>query len=347
MSGQEINWSILALSRFVLACVVLATHLQWVDQGGISSFLSMFDGKAAVVGFLVISGFSVTWSLDRNSAGFVGRRFVRIYPAYAVSLICAVILGAALGNFELAGKSFQLDGWYTIACNAVLLQMYACKAVSTIPVIWSLSLEFSYYVLIYVFRRRGTALLALAAAGSIIHFMLPDGLIAGRAYDLLMKLNMVRYLWPFLLGVLLARTSDKRIWLASAIGGTVLLGFSPSMHEALSAATFALTMAALALAKWGWGKRSATLEFLGDVSYPLYLVHLPVLLVCVAFAGVENTVVITLASLAAAVFVLLAVERPFAALRRSMGSWREAKDKAQAGLPGAPVPRTGSETNLA
>src|ERR1019366_8528321 len=94
-SPKSVSWEALALLRFFLAWIVLSQHLTSVtDHSGWVEALSSFDGKAAVVGFLLVSGYSIAASLDRESEGFYRRRFLRVYPLYFFAIVFAVALEA-------------------------------------------------------------------------------------------------------------------------------------------------------------------------------------------------------------------------------------------------------------
>jgi peptidoglycan/LPS O-acetylase OafA/YrhL len=81
--------------RFLLASIVAVAHISDFEKSPFSMFCAAsLDAKAAVVGFLVISGFSIAASLDRDPNGFYFRRFKRIYPIY----FFAVLLGIRLSR---------------------------------------------------------------------------------------------------------------------------------------------------------------------------------------------------------------------------------------------------------
>jgi hypothetical protein len=72
-SPTSVSWEALALLRFFLAWIVLSGHLtSYTDHSGWAEALSSFDAKAAVVGFLLVSGYSIAASLDRESEGSTG-----------------------------------------------------------------------------------------------------------------------------------------------------------------------------------------------------------------------------------------------------------------------------------
>jgi peptidoglycan/LPS O-acetylase OafA/YrhL len=87
---RAISWASLAVLRFALAMIVFATHLVFfTGYGGWTEAVASLDGKAAVIGFLLISGFSIAASSDRDRDGFYRRRFLRVYRLY-----CFVVLFA-------------------------------------------------------------------------------------------------------------------------------------------------------------------------------------------------------------------------------------------------------------
>src|SRR6516225_10531904 len=103
-ASRDTDWQGLALLRFFLAWVVLSGHLQvfatrpapWVGV------FAEFDGKAAVIGFLLVSGYSIAASLERSGRGFYRRRFLRIYPPYLAALVFAAVLQFATSDVARA-----------------------------------------------------------------------------------------------------------------------------------------------------------------------------------------------------------------------------------------------------
>ena len=67
------TWAILAGLRFVLAAVVMLSHLTYfLPNSFVIDYVKVLGGRAAVLGFLLISGFEVVQS-RRTEAG-------RIFP---------------------------------------------------------------------------------------------------------------------------------------------------------------------------------------------------------------------------------------------------------------------------
>lgn len=291
--------------------------MRWIDATHITSFIASFGAKTAVVGFFAISGYSVTTSLDRNRKGFVWRRVIRLYPAYIAAMLFGAALQLEIGSRQVGDNLFRADGLGIYICNMLMLQMYACKAVSYVPTVWSLSIEFSFYILIFLVGSRFSPILWLAAAISAFHFLLPRGIIEAEWYDILMKLNMVRYFWPFALGVLLARRRDV-LSSVVAFSGTILIFFD-SNSPPFGVVTFFFSILAIELARRGVGVNRPTWNFLGDTSYPLYLIHPPIILICFEL-GWTDAMFALLLSIFASVVVFWYIERPVSKAMKKHGA---------------------------
>src|SRR6218665_3154567 len=96
---EESQWALLALMRFGLSAIVAVGHLGLFLPGeaGWIHAANLLDGKAAVIGFLMISGYSIHASLEREPDGFLLRRFLRVYPLYFLCVLftCLVEFGTA------------------------------------------------------------------------------------------------------------------------------------------------------------------------------------------------------------------------------------------------------------
>jgi len=105
---------------------------------------------------------------------------------------------------------FEPNSLSVFACNAALLQMYACKAIAYDGVVWSLSIEFSFYIMVYLARRLPDRVFIALAMASLAVFCLPSDLSDSAGFHLLMRINAAKYLWAFLFGYLLFRRHTIR-----------------------------------------------------------------------------------------------------------------------------------------
>lgn len=269
----------------------------------------LWGGQEAVYFFFVLSGFVLTLGVWQGQAldmaTFVPRRLWRIWVPMVVAVTVAWGCRALIGHAPLGGVSEWFNwSWQAPAAPAYaqhLLMLgrmdHLPTATAFVPVVWSLKWEMWGSLLlplvILVARQRGLVLLGvlgLVVLGT-----------AATAYGTFWR-NMVTYLPMFVLGAVLARhreglarwVSGVPMWTRPALFvlAALLLGAhwyrypldGWRLHAAdMLTLTGAAIMLCLAL---GWtGLRALllrpALQWLGQVSYSLYLYHTLVLLVVV------------------------------------------------------------------
>jgi len=134
---ENTNWAALSLTRFVLAFVVMVWHLKEFADITSLQWLYNMGSFEAVLGFLLISGFSIGISISNNKEHFFKRRLQRIYPVY----LACIALTVAIAGFHL-----NIPGIATLIANLFFLNQVVTE-VSYIPAAWSLSLEVWLYCL--------------------------------------------------------------------------------------------------------------------------------------------------------------------------------------------------------
>ncbi|HEY2583662.1 MAG TPA: acyltransferase [Mucilaginibacter sp.] len=174
------NWEVLALTRFLLAMIVLLQHIPAIfhNKYPIMPWFSRFGAFEAVLGFLLISGLSIGNSIQKNQSSFFNRRLQRIYPVYVVS----VILHCVVTKNLLSGEFFLI-----ILLNLLFLNQIFTSS-SFIVVAWSLSLEVWLYALAPVFYKLSFKTLMILIYISFAAFLIH---IAGRT----------TFHWPYYAGV--------------------------------------------------------------------------------------------------------------------------------------------------
>ncbi len=214
-----------------------------------------------------------------------------------------------------------------------------------LPHCWSIGAEVMFYALApWLVVRQPIVLVLLAAAGFGALFGLesvPGEVVPAALYHL--GILQVPY---FLMGIL--SYSALRRWPA----------FRPSRARAVAPL---LVMVVLTFSGWphigrasGWAylgcawmaipvlfhvaKSSSWDRWIGELSYPIYLLHVPVKWVLLALRGVETKDAVevpgwalVLATLAAALVMVLVVDRPLERFRRERFERRLAPDAARAG----------------
>ena len=268
----------------------------------------LFNAHAAVVVFYVLSGFVLYESLKASTITanaalrFYVRRLFRIYPA--------LWLACALGVTYVAlfqGHPFppSVSPWFSasfrMAPTASKLLMAFLGSSHAIPVpLWSIVVELvasAFMPLILIASRRWTSFAALGATFLVLSF----------AGGMNMPMNIGGYLIQFIFGAWLARwavpvmrQSHASRW-AATIGCAALLGldfvrqaggwdYASHYHNPVAALLEGVFATALVGAIAAWPQRFALLRWrwllgLGDISYSLYLIHLPILALVAGIGG--------------------------------------------------------------
>ena len=229
------------------------------------------DARMAVQVFLVLGGYLAAASLaPQGSARFglpaakIGQRFVRLVVPYAVALVVAMVVSAAVRPwFDGPAGSGDPDLWQLLA-HALLLQSVLGEE-SLSAGVWYVAIDFQLFTLTVLLlaavragvrrgrARVGQALVVALAAASLLHFN---------------------------------RDADWAVWALYFLGayGLGLMAWWAAHAERAEARWWLLLMAALVLAvamRWpaalqwqGW----APLRWLGRISYSVFLVHFAVCL---------------------------------------------------------------------
>jgi len=352
MTGANIGGRVRALDalRGIAALVVMGYHMRLAFWGGslhgwLVFLRPVFGGPAAVYIFFVLSGVVLFISL-RSKDGFrygpyILKRSLRLYLPLAAAVIASAALclivkptPVAIGSAWLNGKS-----WSDPVTPQLLFGHLALLDPSRYQgldnVIWSLVHEirisaiFPLLALGIVRWPRQTLVLTAALAVGGFYFA-PDK-TPPHFIDLL---RTSRYIFLFAAGAWMAHNRDR---IVRAMGGRlawvalaavwVLLSFSgPYAPWAFSAGSILLVAAVFGNHRIAQALESTPLIWLGEVSFSLYLIHLPVLLVF-SHALVDTLpplVIIPISvatALIAAHLFMLGVERP--ALK--LGRWAAAE----------------------
>ena len=134
------RWSALAGLRFILALIVACSHLKgFTHASGPFEWLGSFGAFEAILGFLLVSGYSVGSSYVKETKGFFRRRFLRIYPIY----LFAVAFTAWVSHWCI-GK--PLPAFSTMLWNLLFLNQVFTDG-SFVGPSWTLALEVWLYCL--------------------------------------------------------------------------------------------------------------------------------------------------------------------------------------------------------
>jgi peptidoglycan/LPS O-acetylase OafA/YrhL len=251
-------------------------------------------GDLGVEVFFVVSGFVLAHSMadadvDLRYVGrFLLRRQVRLDPPYWASMLLVVALGA-LSNRIVPGKAFVPPGPGRVLAHVFYLQDLLGVAPLN-SIYWTLCIEIQFYLafalmmlLATALRRRGlsvdSAFYAVTLPAVAVSDLWPLGLAPFEVRGL-----FVPHFHLFVAGVtvwwaVVPRRGDRRA-AGFAVGSLALLGIAAGARGDVAlgagAATAGAILVAGTLGKLTTWLSARPLQFLGAISYSLYLVHNPV-----------------------------------------------------------------------
>jgi len=283
--------------RFALAMLVAISHVPEV-------FLPINVGVVSVIGFYFISGYLMRLSFARFAelsprpvAHFYRDRFLKIFPAYWTVVAATLLAAWLLGPTARTDWPLQLPTAIDLLANLAVIPLnYNLASLGLVPPAWSLAVELQFYLLVpWLFRLspawRGR-LLALSAAAQLAF------LSFATTSDAFGYRYLVGVLPAFLTGFMLAATDPREraaTWLAwlAWLGYLVFVAFpfGTLKHTHAKEVLFGLMVAAPAVfwvlhARLPLPAGYATLDrTLGDLAYPVFLVHFLALYLLGKLAG--------------------------------------------------------------
>jgi len=311
--------------RGVAALMVLLMHLFEGHTGGDLHKMIINHGYIAVDFFFLLSGFVVAYAYDDRWGGmsqweFYKRRLVRLQPM----VILGSIIGAALFVFQIdpfyplaAGASL----WQVLLLMVIgftLIPVPPSLDVrgwgETFPLngpAWSLFFEYCanilYAIGLYRLSNRWLGVLVTITGAALFHLA-----VFGERGDLVggwtltgegLYIGFVRLLFPFFAGVLMMRLGMKiRVRGAFAVsslllivalslprfGGTENLWMN-GLYEAFCVIViFPLVVAIGAGQQQMDGVSLRIARFFGDLSYPLYITHYPLVYIYMAWVVTDK-----------------------------------------------------------
>jgi peptidoglycan/LPS O-acetylase OafA/YrhL len=347
------NIPALTSTRFFAALLVVIFHYSLNRQVSVFGSVSSF-GYEAVTFFFVLSGFILTYAhletghaakLNLSARAFMAHRVARIAPAYFVGLSLAA-------PFFVAGYALHHDISPSLFAAGLLLVPTALQAwyppaatLWNIPA-WSLSVEVFLYAsfvpFVYLVNRTGQirlligAFALVCATAAVKAYLDNDGSLTSNAWWHNFSLYFPFWHLPqFILGIALGRlfVSDKKIAKAtydtiltvSLLAVCVIIAIHGSSRIFSSNAVLAPAFGMLIFGGAGAAGRlskvlsNRSLVLLGNASYAIYIVHVPIWMwwfritdvyLQTRLAPIIDFTIYMLIVIASSVFVYLYVERP-------------------------------------
>lgn len=301
----------LTFTRFLASISIVMLHFGLYNWPINTKYISHLGGDLinGITYFFVLSGFILVVSNVKNNElpdqieqkSFWKRRFARIYPAYLLSILLFFALQFEY-NPEIPLKWQAQPYYYSI----FLLQSWNYKMALDVNFpAWSLSVEAFFYLIfpwIYfnIARLKTTSILILALVSWYLNILTINSLMEEKAphhfVNYFPLLHAATFLIGMCAGILFARNQAwlvqqrRKIYLLVILLGIYCLwgmyrdkpAFETLRQNGYLALYFALFIIAVSLIQ---GKVKTLLswkpvQFLGEISYSMYLFQFIVLLIC-------------------------------------------------------------------
>lgn len=362
--------------RFLFALNVVLFHL-WGYIPGSFTFLErpfqiyLAQGHLGVAGFFVLSGFVLTWAhLLQGERGrsdgiltFYWKRIARIYPLYLFGMLLSV-LPSVLHLYSSYKANFDLKTLTDLVLALLALQAWTHDTVFVWNAVsWTLSVEAFFYLLFpliigAICLLPSRALMALLFACVVVGASLDSQefhsaftVLSGPVHYLLSHTSPLGRLVDFVSGIAVgALVYRAPVLPASGLLRVLALGVLAQMvvvlcmeidwfHQRSFIAMFAVLFALFALSDVAGAKTPRVLVYLGEISFALYIVHLPILHMVMPLIGRLPVGVILLIylplTIGAAMFAYHKVELPYRHKLMAMRQRRREAAGAEAPLSAA------------
>jgi peptidoglycan/LPS O-acetylase OafA/YrhL len=311
------HYPILDGLRGVAAIIVVTFHLtEPLGTGHLDIIVN--HGYLAVDFFFLLSGFVIGYAYDdrwhKMSIGsFFKRRIERLQPMVILGMTLGAIgfyytdstLWPLIHTVPLWKMLLVLFVGYTILPVALSLDIRGWQEMHPLNSVgWSLFFEYIanilYAVWIRKFTKTALAVLVLISAIALAHLAISNGDVSG-GWTLnieQVRIGFTRTMYPFFAGLLLARVikptriKNAFLWCSiliamvlymPRIGGAGHLWMNGVYESFCIIVVFPLIVYLGASAVVSTITENRICKFLGDISYPLYLVHYPIVYFYVAW----------------------------------------------------------------
>lgn len=344
----------MGLLRFLLALSVLVGHSDHALG------LPALDTTVAVRAFYILSGFYMALVLngkyrDVPYAGFLGSRYLRLFPCYLTVLLLTLAYGGLV--WAIRGTvEWPFQGWAKAlpSLNDVSILVYAAanlfivglgmlcfvavdargalhfsldaggagnafSGLVWITPAWTLGLELLFYALApFIVRQRPWRIGALLLASLALRFVLfPTlGLPTASFGDHFFPFELAFFLTGALACHAYFRLKKRQPspgLLVAALAVLFIVAANP-LFDLPPWARY-LTLAACLPPVFHLCRKSSLDRWIGELSYPMYIVHLPVFYAVTQFTAWPTETVGSALAILASVGLLLTVERPADARR--------------------------------
>ncbi|MDF0583777.1 acyltransferase family protein [Bradyrhizobium yuanmingense] len=276
--------------RALAAVLVLFSHAIYFGNGHVATPGQVWLGRAGVMLFFAISGFVIALQRRKPVASFIKHRALRIYPSYWIALAVETVLFTAIGLPT------------GVTPDVVLLYPTVPQRLATSIPYWTLAFEVTFYfITALLFSMRlsdrqitGIAVLWIMAVNLLGSKPLTEAGFGFPGLAILLSPAMQVLPIGLICGIHFAklRQMPRAVWITTALGALVASFTLPDLSNARMLALGIGSASLLVVV----AERSipAFLRRLGDASYGIYLVHVPVMVAISPSAGIARLTMISL-----------------------------------------------------
>jgi peptidoglycan/LPS O-acetylase OafA/YrhL len=329
IADSKRHYKILDGLRGVAAVMVVMFHILETFSDGDHTKQIINHGYMAVDFFFLLSGFVIGYAYDdrwgkMRLGNFFKRRLIRLHPM----IIVGMLIGAITFYYQASSFWPQIS---SVPVGKLLLVMGIGFTLVPVPVsldirgwqemhplngpAWSLFFEYIanilYALFVRKFSNRLLALLVFVAGAALIHLAVtsPNGdIIGGWSLEpAQFRIGLTRLLYPFFAGLLLSRvvklTQVKHafLWCSLLLVGVLAIPrigghdqlWMNGLYDSLCVVfVFPIIVYLGASGEVKDGASAKLCKFLGDISYPLYIIHYPFIYLFMAWTA-NNKITVT------------------------------------------------------
>lgn len=275
--------SLVFLRAIAVLCVCCCHFAKPLTEG--FSYSPVFTiineyGKYGVEIFFVISGFVIPLSLEKGKYQikdyllFIYKRLIRLHPAFIASIALTLII--TYFSYKFKHLPFP-ETFESVARSLVVFQNLGLNVV-----FWTLRIEAEFYLFIGLF------FILLKRFPMLALYVVIPILLLGSHYESFNAIGLLKHLAYFLMGTIgfliytkNGKTGPHYVMLLALIIYSFLYTSIPNMIDSIPASiagTF--TIAFILFYK---GRTPRMMNFIGQISYSLYLVHYPIAKMMIRF----------------------------------------------------------------
>lgn len=294
------------LIRLFAAMQVLIAHSKW--QLGIKSFLPLLGLFPGVLMFFTISGFLVFSSIERNNniKQYFLNRFLRIYPALWVCIIVTIAFILFTSNLTVKEYiSFDFITW--VGAQFTLFQFWTPDILRSWGFgtpngsLWTIPVEIQFYILLpiilLIFKRIKPffilSVFIIFSIGANLLLTFLESIDTSNVFVKLYRVSIFPYLYSFIFGMILYKywsvvkkfiEGKALLWLLLFFVYCIMTKSFPSYQPANPLGFISnLLLSVLTISMAFTVPKLNHILRGNDISYGLYIYHMPILNVFVTF----------------------------------------------------------------